>query len=174
MKIVSELENYLEIKTSDGFVTKISKIDKKYCDDFPSWRIWGRYVRVTRYVKTEYGFAREDYYLHRLIMNKQKGFTVDHKNRDKLDNRRENLRLVTRSENGQNKAKAKGLTSIYRGVGHRPRSNKKNPWVAYISKDGIRYDLGYFNNEIDAAKAYDKKALELYGQHAYFNLRDQI
>ena len=57
-------------------------------------------------------------------------------------------------------------TSEYKGVSRHKHLNK---WYAKISKDGVHYSLGYHEDEIEAAKAYNKKALELYGSNVYLN-----
>lgn len=164
-----EIGSHIEVILPCGRITLISNEDKKYLEIFPYWRYSCGYVSVTRYHKTEYGTAREDYRYHRILLNSPKGFEVDHINRNKLDNRRINLRLASRSENSANKAKAKGTTSIYRGVCYRVKINKKNPWGAYISKNKKRIELGYYPTEHDAALAYNKKSLEIYGDFAFLN-----
>lgn len=164
--------DYLEIeikRNKKKLYFKIDKSDSWVLDVF-GFRYDNHYIAAHRYIKTEYGFAREDYKLHRLLLGIVKGFEVDHINRDKLDNRRCNLRLCTRGENNQNKAKAKNQTSKYRGVFWRGNKvNKKNPWGAYITKMKKWNHLGYFKTEEEAAQAYNKAALEKYGQHAYQN-----
>lgn len=91
---------------------------------------------------------------------------VDHINMNKLDNRVENLRWVTHSQNSQNKA-ASGKSSFH-GVCWSKRCKK---WAARIMKDGKSKHLGYFSNEEDAARAYDAAARILYGSHARTNFR---
>jgi hypothetical protein len=105
--------------------------------------------------------------LHRLIMGVEDStLVVDHINRNGLDNRRSNLRIVTSQENRFNSRKTHTLknTSIYKGV-----QKRRNKWIARIGINRGRLFLGYFNTEEEAAKAYDKKALELYGDKAYTN-----
>lgn len=104
--------------------------------------------------------------LHREIMNEPKGLMVDHKNNDSLDNRRENLREATRSQNRQNVPKRKGASSRFIGVSYRKEEKR---WRARISCKGKRIHLGHFSDEITAAKAYDKAALKYYGEFARIN-----
>jgi hypothetical protein len=170
MKIIFENKEELHIELPCGKITKISAIDKKFIDIFPSWRFSGGYVRCSRYIKTKYSSVKEDLFLHRLIMGIVKGFEIDHANRDKLDNKRENLRRASRGENTHNKNKSKNTTSKYRGVCYRPKINKKNPWIAYVSKNKKVNYLGYFNSENEAAEIYNKKAKELWGDFAYQNI----
>lgn len=108
--------------------------------------------------------------MHREIMGLTKGDgkEVDHRNGNGLDNRRENLRLCTRSENIQNRHhKAKeGKASQYQGV---YSVKKKNSWLASITKDYKQIHIGLYSNDKDAARAYDRKALELFGPDAKTN-----
>lgn len=91
---------------------------------------------------------------------------VDHINRDKLDNRRENLRVVTKSVQSQNRSKRKGPSSSqYVGVTKRGETR----WTAIIKKDGETYRLGSFRSERDAALAYNGAARALYGMEASTN-----
>lgn len=91
---------------------------------------------------------------------------VDHENRDPSDNRRHNIRPCTRSENNTNRGKLArpGTPTPYKGV---YRNNDK--WAASIQKNKIRTFLGYFGDDISAAKAYDVAARELHGAFALTN-----
>ncbi len=83
---------------------------------------------------------------------------IDHKNRIKYDNRKENLRPCTHSENNFNKGKMNGkYTSIYKGVCW---DKSRSRWLASIRVDGKLIRLGAFKNEIDAAKAYNEAVLK--------------
>jgi len=110
--------------------------------------------------------------LHRLIMNSRPDQEVDHKNMNKTDNRRCNLRFCTRQENICNVGKRKGnYTSNYKGVYWHKLMNK---WRAQIQTNGIGTRLGYFDDEIDAARAYNNAAKELHGEFARLNDVDNI
>lgn len=104
----------------------------------------------------------ECFRMHNLIMNAKE---VDHINGNKLDNRRENLRVVTRSQNNWNQKKTRGA-SIYKGVSWHKQTKK---WRVRVNKFGKEYGLGLFENEKEAAVAYDEKAKELFGNHARLN-----
>ncbi len=96
---------------------------------------------------------------------------VDHKNGNGLDNRRENLRFATQSQNQMNTRKRKS-SSKYKGVapplvGHRGKS-----WAFRITIDGKKKSFGGFATEEDAARAYDEKAKEVYGEFAWLNFPD--
>lgn len=104
-------------------------------------------------------------YLHKLIMP-DKNSIVDHINRDKLDNTLSNLRYVTARQNSINR-KNESL-SKYKGVWS--NQSKINPYAAVIATpDGDRIWIGAFPSALEAAKAYNAKALELWGEYAYLN-----
>jgi hypothetical protein len=105
--------------------------------------------------------------MHREIMKPKAGFVVDHKDGDGLNNTRENLRIVTAAENAYNRKKHKNkCSSKYKGVS-REKDSKK--WRAIINYKGIPIRLGFFDSEIEAAKAYDDAAKELYREYAKLN-----
>ena len=108
--------------------------------------------------------------LHRLIMNASDNQQVDHINRDKLDNRRCNLRFATHQQNQCNKGLMSNNTTGYKGTCYDKRSNRI---MAYINCNNARTYLGYFppteKGLIEAAKAYNQKAIELFGEYAFLN-----
>jgi hypothetical protein len=104
--------------------------------------------------------------LHREIMNPPDGLVVDHRNRNSLDNRRANLRLATYAENNVNKQKRRNSVSRYIGVCLEKRTGR---WEARIWQQGKGIRLGRFNNEIEAAKAYDEAAKRYRGEFACLN-----
>jgi hypothetical protein len=105
-------------------------------------------------------------YMHNQIMQPEPGKVVDHENHNGLDNSRSNLRLASRSQNCYNRKKKTGVRSRYKGVSY-VKGRKK--WRVYISYNGQRIHLGYFDNEIDAAKAYDEAAKLYHGKFAVLN-----
>jgi len=110
------------------------------------------------------------FYMHRFIMDTPKGMQTDHINRDKLDNRRENLRICNASQNKINEDLRSTNTSGYKGVGYITNKRKRNKrWVATIWKDYKAICIGYFHTPEEASLAYNKKALELYGEFAESN-----
>jgi len=103
--------------------------------------------------------------MHREIMKPASGRVIDHRNGDGLDNRRDNLRPATHSQNCFNRRKTKSKTSS-RFVGVHFHENR---WRAYIKYSGKRIWLGRFINEIDAARAYDRAAIKYHGEFARLN-----
>lgn len=102
--------------------------------------------------------------MHKVIINDKSN--VDHINGDRLDNRRNNLRLATHKENMRNKNKINNTSSKYKGVTYNKRAKK---WKSQITIDKNCIYLGLFENEVDAAKAYNIKAIELFGDFAKLN-----
>lgn len=104
--------------------------------------------------------------MHNLILPPPDGYEVDHENGNGLDNRRENLRLVTHAQNSQNARLRADNTSGFRGVGWHQR---KGLWQARISIDSKLRTLGYFADKDSAARAYDEAARQHYGEFARLN-----
>lgn len=101
--------------------------------------------------------------MHRLLMGKG----VDHVSRNGLDNRRENLRYASKSQNQANRAIPSSNTSGYKGVGF--YKGQAKPWKARIRVNRQLLHLGYFANPDDASRAYDQAAVEHFGEFALLN-----
>ena len=156
-----------EIELTQGKVTLVDDADYEWLS---SWK-WCANTNGSR----SHWYARRNCYdgphrttvrIHRVIMDAQPGEQVDHINRNGLDNRRENLRICSHSENQHNAAKRRGCSSRYKGIYWHKGHGK---WVAQVGLTGSRHHLGYFVNEIDAAHAYDDAARELHGEFACVN-----
>ncbi len=107
-------------------------------------------------------------FMHREIMKTPPGLVVDHINRNGLDNREDNLRNCTRLQNLQNRYWHAGR-SQFRGVC--PQGDK---WMATVGYNGKTIYVGLFEDEIEAAKARDRKAYELAGPFAYLNFPNEL
>ncbi len=99
-------------------------------------------------------------FLHRSIMDEPAGMVIDHANRNPLDNRRENLRVATQSQNMANSKSYSGLSSPYKGVSW---SAKDKKWRAAIRDGGKTKFLGNFNTEEAAYAAYVTAGERIFG-----------
>lgn len=107
-------------------------------------------------------------YMHRMIMKARKGALVDHTDGNGLNNRRCNLRKCTHQQNRANVG-PRGGSSRFVGV-----YRQRDKWIAGIRYRGKTLYLGVFDDEVEAAKARDRKAYELHGEHAYLNFPEEI
>jgi len=105
--------------------------------------------------------------MHRTILKTPQGMLTDHRDGNGLNNCRSNIRICTHSQNQMNSKKPKGnCSSVYKGVHWR---KSRNRWVAHVFINGKPHYAGIFREEQDAARAYDKKALEIFGKFARTN-----
>jgi hypothetical protein len=105
---------------------------------------------------------------HCVITDIPAGMVVDHINHDTTDNRRANLRICTSRENSLNRGPQRNSKIPYKGVCIR-KNAKKNPYRAIIHAREKYIELGRFDTAEKAARAYNKKAKELFGIYAYLN-----
>ena len=110
-------------------------------------------------------FKNKLYYLHHLIWiyhyGKLPEGIIDHINRDKTDNRIENLREASKQQNTWNRSGDRGAVSQFKGV-----SRKRDKWRARIVIDGIEHSLGVFETEIAAGLAYKQASQLLQGEYS--------
>ena len=157
----------MEIELTQGKVAIVDEIDADLARLLWCCNSDGYAVRATP------GDNGKLIWMHRVILARilrrelRPGEYVDHINGDKTDNRRENLRLATSSQNCANRGKREGTySSEYKGVyWHKPTKN----WRARIMVDGKPIHLGYFIDEMDAASAYDEAAMKYFGEFASLN-----
>jgi hypothetical protein len=107
-------------------------------------------------------------YLHHFVLNfKFNGIIqVDHKDRNKLNNRKKNLRFCVNRQNSSNAKKSKNNTSNYKGVCWHKNCKK---WRSRIWVNNKCMHLGYFDNIIEAARAYNEAAVRYHGEFANLN-----
>lgn len=153
----------LGVNAKDGFA--LVDVDMAWVADQYKFTLDGgkRYAVTGTYVGSD-GKQRLAY-LHRLVMGIDANGIVDHISRDRLDNRRCNLRLVDNRINQLNTG-YRGGKSRHRGVSW---DKKASRWRAKLKNNGITINLGNYSSEDDAAAAYNAGAVEHFGEHAQLN-----
>jgi hypothetical protein len=186
--ICSDAEGEFCLIPLGGKPTLFAKVDP---DDFPDisqfhWLQWrGRdpnLVYATRHVpKSETGSKRISEKMHRRIMKVAPRIMIDHKNRNGLDNRKNNLRVANGGENNWNQKRHNPGSSKYKGVCWMPRDGT---WMARLGYHGKSVYLGSFKKDVDAlagidrgeikaARAYDDGAIKYFGCFACLNFPDE-
>ena len=108
--------------------------------------------------------------MHHMVIKIPDGMVIDHINHDGMDNRSNNLRAATYSQNLYNRKKRSGATySKYKGT-HWHKIHKK--WAARITFEKKTIELGYYLSEIEVAKAYDRAAKKYHAEFACLNFPD--
>jgi hypothetical protein len=142
------------LHAQDGSVRAYSLIDRADAPIAEAYRWWlgGDDYAISL-------ISGETIYLHREIMGLTYGdpLVVDHKNRQRLDNRRSNLRVVTKAVNAKNRSKRVG-SSLHKGVYWKkpdPLHRTRGKWYARIIIDRKMIHLGGFETEDEAAAAVE-------------------
>lgn len=146
---------------------KVTLVDD---EDFVWLNIYKWYLSKNGYaVRDQYiGGKRYTLYMHKEITQRRMYINeeIDHEDRNKLNNQKENLRIATRTQNHANREKYKRNSSGYKGVSWHNRNSK---WVANIRINRKSIYIGSFEDIEEAARAYDQKAKELFGEFACTN-----
>jgi hypothetical protein len=122
------------------------------------WRASGGnrgHFYAARVERTQDGLHIKAVNMHRVINNTPDGLVTDHINGNTLDNRRENLRASTFTQNSYNCPRSKNNRSGYKGVSWDKNTNK---WRAQMVVQGKKICLGYFANPKDASIVYENRA----------------
>lgn len=151
-----------EILLTKNMVALVDDEDYEYLNQW-KWYFNGKYATRNKPVTSSY---RVPEYMHRIVMNTPDGMDTDHINHNKLDNRKENLRVCTRVQNKYNTAKTSRNTSGYKGVSW---STDKNKWEVLIRHEGCSIFVGRFSSIEKAARAYDDAARIYHGKFAFLN-----
>lgn len=151
-----------KIKLTKGYETLVDDEDFDYLNQ------WQWYFGHGYAVRTQNNYPNKPYQvrMHRVILGTPEGMDSDHINRNRLDNRRSNLRVASRSQNGANTFVEKSNKSGYKGVSWK-KSNHK--WCTQITFSGKTIHLGLFVNIKEAAKAYNEAARKYHGNFAVLN-----
>jgi hypothetical protein len=150
----------MEVQLTQGYIALVDDCD---------------YDRVSNYKWFyDHGYARScidnrKVYLHRFVMNMSDEHSkIDHIDLNKLNCRRENLRICSMYQNNRNKPKQNiKCTSIYKGVYFKKDRLK---WAAAINIGGKNYFLGHFGYQHEAANMYNKAAIKYFGEFAKLNV----
>lgn len=133
---------------------------------------WSAIRGRTTFYALRHAGGNKKIWMHRDIMNPPDNLVVDHIDHNGLNNTKQNLRLATHQQNRCNRksSNVKNKSSKYKGVSIYKRDKL---YHAAICCKGKTYHLGSFKNETEAAKAYDKKAKELFKEFACLNFPDE-
>lgn len=149
---------------------KFAKVDDEDYDWLNQWKWHLKFNKYGGYACRDLKTIR----MHRVILNiTDSKIFGDHINHDTLDNQKANLRVVTHTQNQMNRSPQRKGTSKYNGV-YLHKIKKKSGkcyiyWRAHITVNNKKISLGYFKNEIDAAKAFNKAALIYRKEYANLN-----
>ena len=152
---------------------KYALIDERDYERFSKYQ-WttkkdGKNFYIIRYYKDKHNGKNRMMRMHHEIIKPGEGMVIDHINKNGIDNRRENLRQATYAQNICNRNKiSTPTTSRHKGV-YFDRTAKK--FRAQICINRRKKHLGYFLNETEAAKAYDKAAKKLHKEFASLNFK---
>lgn len=162
---VPQGESVRTIPLGDGVYAYVDAADYEWLSQW-QWRLHGGYPARHPNRKGK----KTVVFMHREIMRPPKGKIVDHISGNRCDNTRANLRNITMQENMQNKKKQAGASSIYKGVS---LNRKTGRWRSQVNRGKESYFLGEFDVEVEAAKAYDHKAVEVFGEYARPNFPEE-
>jgi len=170
-----------EIKLTNGMIALVDDADYEWVNQW-KWGVSGVGVEAYASRMVSVNKKQKAIQMHRLILGCEFGDKkiVDHINHNVLDNRRENIRICTVSQNAQNRKKHKPMTSIYKGVYLFTKkyfkittgewSYYKPKWGALIQVNGKQKRLGSFKTEKEAALVYNAAAIKHYGDFACINV----
>jgi len=156
-----------EIKLTQG---KVALVDDEDYEELNKYK-WCAHKEKTNIYALRHGHkvdgSRTMIRMHREIMKPVNGLSIDHIDSDGLNNQRCNLRVCTHAKNMRHVRPRKGCSSIFKGVTWHKKIQK---WRAYIMLNSKQISLGCYHSEVDAARAYDSAAINLFGSFALLNL----
>lgn len=143
-------------------------VDDDIYESLSRFNWYAYFDRKTYYARRHSPITGKIIQMHREIMGASDGTIIDHLNGNGLDNRRENLRFCTQSENQRNRGADVDNTSGYKGV---TWHKVKKKWMAQIKVNKKNTYLGLYSDPAEAARAYDAAAIELHGEFACLNFQ---
>ena len=151
-----------EIPLTQG---KCALVDDEDYDFISQWKWWVHLNRHTSYAVRRVGGRSESktIWMHRLILKSPDQLLVDHIDGNGLNNQKSNLRFASQAQNLRNTGKRSAYKK-YKGT-----SLKRDRWEARICFNNQKFYLGSFESEEEAAEAYDKAAMDFFGEFAYLN-----
>lgn len=139
-------------------------VDDEDFEDLNKNKWFASYSDITKSFYAKRSHKGTTIYMHRQIMKPEKGVCIDHINHNTLNNKKNNLRVATVSQNAMNQGMRKTNTSGFKGVSWDKRRSK---WVAQIKANKKGKHLGYFSNIEDAVEARRKAEAKYYGEYLH-------
>lgn len=164
---IIKYDDYAEIILYDnnGNEKHRAKIDIDDIENVNKYKWYSSFSEDRYYVQSD-NVNGKRVYLHRFIMNCYDTCKiVDHINHNTFDNRKSNLRVVTASQNNMNRILSKNNTTGKTGVYY----NKNNKYEAYITIDGEKLILGYFDSFEKAINIRKQAEIEYFGEYRYID-----
>lgn len=158
-------ETVKTIPLGDGVYAYVDAADYEWLNEW-QWRLCSGYAGRQESRNGKHRLVL----MHREIMKPPKGKVVDHANANRLDNTRANLRNITPGQNQHNRRKRRGVSSIYKGVSYHKASRR---WCARVDCGKEHFYLGEFDTEVEAARAYDCRAVAVFGEFARLNFPEE-
>ncbi len=150
-----------EIPLTQGYVAIVDDADY---EGLMQWK-WHAH-KATRSLVAERTEDGKKIMMHRQITKAPPGMPVDHANHDTLDNQRHNLRVCSHRENQRNRCKQGNCSSRFKGVYWNKQRQK---WHARIKTEERRINAGFFDDECEAARAYNAEAVNHFKEFAVLN-----
>jgi hypothetical protein len=161
-----------EIQLTQGKVAIVDDEDFEYLNQW-KWCLRGtgrgKFYAIRGFRKSKKNNKTGSVRMHRQIMKVEKGFVVDHIDGNTLNNKKNNFRICTQSDNCKNQKMSIKNKCGYKGVSQQKNTNK---FISQISLNNNKIYLGTFTDIIDAARAYNEAALKYHGEFAHINKID--
>jgi hypothetical protein len=152
-----------EIPLTQG---KVALVDDDLFDYLNQWSWFAALVHGKWYAQRQAGRPQKTVRMHRVVAGAPDEVKVDHINGNGLDNRRENLRNCSQTQNCYNRKLPMNSTTGFKGVCFHKRDRKYSVHIGFQKR---KIWLGYYQTAEEAARAYDEAAKRLYGEFAKLN-----